>query len=156
MNLKDYIIEDLDLDWQDLLKSWSWRIQGGYTAWFLNCFGDLFCHQDGKVYRLALDDGSFQKLADSKDEFAKNDDEQFRDWLLTPLVDDLVDSGMTLAKGECYSFVRLPILGGDYSLENVVVRQVAFLYKALGPTFKELESIPDGEKVTFRVVDEGD
>jgi hypothetical protein len=62
-----------------------------------------------------------------------------------------VVSGKKLEKGQCYTFVQIPILGGDYVVANIAVRDIAYQYTALGPIFKKLREIPDGTKIRFKI-----
>jgi hypothetical protein len=120
----------------------------------MNRFGDLFIKtDDGKIHRLALNDGSLTILAESKDQFCDRLDEPgvANDWFLIPLVNELVAAGKTLKEEQCYGFVQIPILGGDYTVENVSVRDVAYQYAALGPIFEKLKDVPDGTRVRFEI-----
>lgn len=154
MNIKDYLIDCTNCDWQKMLAPWSWCLPGTFTTWMMNRFGDLFLiTDDGKIHVLRLDNGRLHLLADSKDDFSEKmgDAETANDWLLIPLVDRLVSSGVSPGAGQCYAFVQIPILGGDYVVENVVVREVESQYLALGPIFAKLDKLPDGTKVDFRI-----
>jgi Domain of unknown function (DUF1851) len=154
MNLRDYLIDCSRFDWRKLFASWHWLLPSEFTTWIMNRFGDLFLETpDGKIHRLALDDGSLTVLAGSKDQFCGKLDEQevANDWLLIPLVDELVEVGKVLKEGQCYSFIQIPILGGDYLVENVAVRDVVYQYAALGPIFEKLKDVPDGTQVNFEI-----
>jgi hypothetical protein len=93
------------------------------------------------------------QVADSKDEFGRKLDEEDMgaEWLLIPLVDRLVAAGKVLKKQQCYAFVQPPILGGDYVVENVVVRDIEFQYEAMGPIYEKLKDLPDGTRVSFDI-----
>jgi len=154
MNLGDYLIDCSRFDWQKLLASWHWLLPSEFTTWVMNRFGDLFLKTpDGKIHRLALDDGSLTVLAESKDQFCDRLDESgvADDWFLIPLVDELVAAGRALNEGQCYGFIQIPILGGEYAVENVTVRHVADQYAALGPIFERLQDVPDGTRVSFEI-----
>ncbi|WP_414665146.1 T6SS immunity protein Tdi1 domain-containing protein [Horticoccus sp. 23ND18S-11] len=154
MNLHDYIIDHSSFDWQKLVANWHWRLPPQFTTWLVNRFGDLFLKtDDGKIHVLRLDDGSLRCLAASRDQFCDLLDQgnNANDWLMIPLVDRLVAAGKTLRQGECYAFVQIPILGGDYVVENIVVRTAEFQFAALGLMFEQLEDVPDGTNVTFRI-----
>ena len=120
----------------------------------MNRFGDLFLKtDDGKIHVLRLDDGTLRCLADSRDQFSDLLDQgnNANDWLMIPLVDRLVAAGKKLKPGECYAFIQIPILGGDYIVENVAIRTVEIQYASLGPIFEQLESVPDGTTVNFQI-----
>lgn len=123
----------------------------------MNRFGDLYLKtDDGKIHVLSLDDGSLRCLANSNDEFCDKIDagETANDWFMIPLVDRLVAAGKTLGPGECYAFVQIPLIGGDYTIENVEVRTVEFQHAALGPIFEQMADLPDGTAVEFKIRDE--
>lgn len=119
----------------------------------MNRFGDLFLKtDDGSIHVLRLDDGSLRCLADSKEQFCDkiDDSETANDWLMIPLVDRLVAAGKVLGANECYAFIQIPLIGGNYVVENVDVRTVEFQYAALGPIFEQMEGLPDGTSIEFK------
>jgi hypothetical protein len=154
VNLHDYTIDHASFDWQKMVATWHWRLPSQFTTWIMNRFGDLFLKtEDGRIHVLRLDDGTLRCLADSRDHFCDLLDRgnNANDWLMIPLVDRLVAAGKTLKPGECYAFIQIPIVGGDYAVENVAVRTVESQYAALGPIFEQLEGVADGTSVTFCV-----
>lgn len=154
MSLRDYLIDSSGFDWQRLVASWHWLLPAEFTVWMMTRFGDLFLKtSDGRIYRLSLDNGALTVVAESMDEFGDKLDEPgvANDWFLIPLVDELAAAGKTLEPGQCYAFIQIPILGGDYDIRNVTVRRVTDHYAALGPIFERLKDIPDGTTVCFDI-----
>lgn len=82
----------------------------------------------------ALRAGRLQRVAQSRDEFCAKIDEPgvADDWLMIPIVDQLVASGAVLGPGQCYSFRQLPVLGGAYSADNRMVFPIREHFGALG------------------------
>ena len=123
MSIHDYLIDHRGFDWPSLFAEWTWLVPNKLTVWLMNRFGDLFlvC-EDGSVHMLDVGRGSLEQVANSREEFqAKVDEEDnANDWFMIPLVDQLVAEGMTLKAGECYSYKQLPVLGGDYTIENTL------------------------------------
>jgi T6SS immunity protein Tdi1, C-terminal len=157
MRLTDYILDIEGVAWGDLLASWAWLLPGELTVWFVNRFGDLFLVlDDGSVHRLEIGCGSLEKLAESREAFAQQMDEaeNATDWLMIPLVDELVAGGVTLGPGQCYSYVQLPVLGGDYAVANTRVVSLAHHYSAFGPIHEWIKDLPDGTPVSFEVTDD--
>lgn len=118
----------------------------------MNRFGDLFLRtDDGKIHWLRLDDGTLTCVADSKEQFGEKieDPETFADWFLKPLVDELATSGKIPGPGQCYGFIKIPMIGGDYVLENVEVREIEEMYDLLGQAFEQMKDLPDGTPVDF-------
>ncbi|MGO9468295.1 MAG: DUF1851 domain-containing protein [Isosphaeraceae bacterium] len=120
----------------------------------MNRFGDLFlvC-EDGSVHMLDVGRGSLEQVANSREEFqAKVDEEDnANDWFMIPLVDQLVAEGMTLKAGECYSYKQLPVLGGDYTIENTCALPIAEHYGAYGSIHNQIKDLPDGAQVVLKV-----
>jgi hypothetical protein len=154
-NVHDYLIDHSGFDWPNLLKDWSWLLPRQVTVWLMNRFGDLFLvFDDGAVHMLEIGGGSLTKVAESRDDFcAKIDlDDNANNWLMIPLVDRLVDSGMRLAPGKCYHSKFPPIVGGDYTLENTAVVDIAEHYGFYGSVHEQLKDVPDGTEVVFNIV----
>ena len=152
--LADYTIDHSEVDWSDLLSYWAWLLPHEVTVWIMNRFGDLFLVvKDGTVHMLDVGGGSLQKVAESRDDFAVQIDhgDNANDWLMIPLVDKLVAAGVRLEPGQCYSYRELPILGGDYTVDNTQVLPIPRHYKALGPIHEKLKDIPDGTHVQFTI-----
>src|SRR3954462_12118482 len=108
MNVYDYLIDHNGLDGAQLLSGWEWLVPPEFSVWLMNRFGDLFLTlPDGTIHMLDVGGGSLTKLAESRDEFARiiDEDDNADDWLMIPLVDQLVAAGRVLELGQCYSFV---------------------------------------------------
>jgi len=112
---------------------------------------------DGSVHMLDVGAGSLKRLADNRDDFAHriDEDDNANHWLMIPLVDQLVQAGRGLKAGECYSYWQLPLLGGDYTVENTKVVTVEHHYKAFGPIHERLKDVPDGTRIQFKVERDG-
>jgi hypothetical protein len=150
LKLTDYTLDVDGVDWPGLLSGWAWLVPHEFTVWFVNRFGDIFMtFEDGSVGMMDVGSGALKNLAGSRDQFADliDDDDNANDWLMIPLVDKLVGAGVKLAKGECYSYIQLPVLGGDYSVANTRVVSLEQHYKAFGPIHERIKDLPDGTKV---------
>lgn len=152
--LSDYTIDHARLDWRDLLAHWAGLVPKEFAVWIVNRFGDLFlAFDDRSINMLDVGRGSLTRLANDREEFAclVNEGDNTNDWLMIPLVDKLVAAGLTIGPGQCYSYARLPILGGDYTVENTRIVSLAHHYEAFGPIHEELKDLPDGTHIKFEV-----
>jgi hypothetical protein len=150
----DYIIDHRGVDWPSILRDWSWLLPATLTVWIMNRFGDLFVVlEDGAVHMLDVGGGTFAKVADSRGDFAKKLDEgdNANQWLMIPLIDRLVASGLTLRDGQCYGYKVPPILGGDYTVENACVLPIAEHYGVNASIHKQTKDLPDGTQVVVRL-----
>ncbi|MCU0292427.1 MAG: DUF1851 domain-containing protein [Thermoanaerobaculaceae bacterium] len=111
--------------------------------------------EDGSVYMLHTDTGVLTRLADSREHFCQVVDENnnANDWLMIPLVDELVASGLTVGPGQCYCFKVPPVLGGAYEVGNVAVMSLCERLSFLADFYKQLEGVPDGSHVVLRTSD---
>jgi hypothetical protein len=154
-SIHDYLVDQTGIDWKDALSSWSWLVPPKFTIWLVNRIADIFIVlPDGTVHMLDVGAGSLTKVAESRDEFSERIDEgeNANDWLAIPLVDKLVAAGMSLQPGQCYAFKKLPILGGDYMVENFALLAIADWLGACGSIHEQLRDVPDGTQVVLKVI----
>lgn len=156
MQIADYLLDHQGFDWPRLLAGWSRLLPSELTVWLVNRFGDLFLvFDDGSVHMLDIAAGEAERVADSREDFAaKLDDGDNADqWLMIPLVDELVAAGMPLPPGHCYGFKMPPVLGGDYDTENVAVLPVAEHYGFNAELHDQIRDLPDGAQVKLVIED---
>jgi hypothetical protein len=155
MTVTDYLIDHQDFDWATLLSGWCWLLPEEITVWLMNRFGDLFLvFNDGTVWMLDCGVGTLEQLAKSRDDFCVkiDGDGNADDWLMIPLVNQLVEAGISISEGRCYSFRIPPIIGGEYSVENTVTLPISEHYDYLGSIHEQMEGLPDGTKVRLRII----
>ena len=68
----------------------------------------------------------------------------------------MVDAGVVLQPGQCYGFKMPPVLGGDYTVENVGPLSVRDYLAAYGLIHEQLRDVPDGSKVILKVANKQD
>lgn len=156
MTIDDYLIDPGNLDWPRLLAGWAGLVPAEFEVWLMNRFGDLFLVlPDGAVQMLDVGNGRLDELAGSRDEFRRivDEDDNASLWFMIPLVDRLVEAGITPQTGQCYCFLTPPILGGEYSVENTRVVPIEELFGLYGSYHEQLRDLPDGAKVRIKVVD---
>ena len=154
MRLADYLLDHRGYDWGDLLRPWSSLLPSEFTIWMMNRFGDMFLiFPDGSIHVNIIGEDTLDKLADNRDEFSRkiDEDDNAEDWLMIPLVDQLVAAGVLLEPGKCYSFVTPPILGGAYTIENTMVLPITDQFGLYGSYHEQLEGVPDGTKVVLKI-----
>ncbi|MFO1002841.1 MAG: DUF1851 domain-containing protein [Planctomycetaceae bacterium] len=174
MDVNDYLIDHSKLDWQKMLSAWSWLLddEAEIEPWLMNRFGDLFfLDEEGAVLWLNVTDGELSEVADNADEFfallesssdGSGDDDaddavdfedegEFEDnaddWFLIGFVDEAVEDGLKPGPGECYGFKVLPVLGGDYSSENLYLSRVEEYWSFCGRVHAQIHGLPDGSEV---------
>jgi hypothetical protein len=154
MILHDYLIDQEGQDWNALLADWHWLLPAEFTIWMVNRFGDIFLTiDDGSVWMLDVGAGSLERVADNREHFCQLIDEADNAayWLLIPVVDRLVDAGMTLAPGKCYSYTIPPVMGGKHEIGNVWVAPLHEHYGLLASIHDQIKDLPDGTQVRLTV-----
>jgi hypothetical protein len=155
MNIHDYLIDQTGLDWQSLLKEWRFLLPTQFRVWLLTRTGDLFITvPDGSIHMLDVGAGTLTRVAESRDAFLTRIDEPgvAEDWLMIPIVDQLVASGVVLVTGQCYSFQQLPVFGGAYTPDNRMAFPIREHFGAWGSVHRQIADLPDGSEVIFKPV----
>lgn len=156
MNIHDYLIDQKGLDWPSLLEEWRWLIPPKFRVWLLTRTGDLFITvPDGSIHMLDVGAGELRRVASNRDEACTRIDEPSvaEEWLIIPIVDQLVASGAVLGAGECYSFRQLPALGGSYSADNRFVLPIREHFGAWGSVQRQISDVPDGTQIIIEAAD---
>ena len=126
-----------------------------FRVWLLTRTGDLFMTvSDGSICLLDVGAGKLKQVAKSRDEFCTKIDEPgvAEDWLMIPIVDQLVASGVVLGSGQCYSFRQLPVLGGTYTAENRMAFPIREHFGGWGSVQRQISDLPDGSHVVIKLV----
>jgi len=154
MPLTDYLIDQTGVDWAALLAPFHPLVPEEFTVWLVNRYGDVvFVRDDGSVHFLDIGGGSVKPIAGSRDDFANKVDQNgnANDWLMIPLVDRCVAAGLVLGPGQCYTYHQPPVLGGDYTVANTRVTNLADHYAFYGDLYKRIKDIPDGQQVSINL-----
>jgi hypothetical protein len=154
MNVEDYLIDQGDKDWAELISGWRYLLPNTFDLWLVNRFGDLFAvFEDGSVHLLDVGRGTVERLADSREHFIDRMDQDGNGegWLLTGLVDECVRAGMKLKENQCYGFKIPPILGGDYEIANIEVTDLAVHYSLQAQICRQARELPPGTKVNLSI-----
>jgi hypothetical protein len=153
---EDLIIPLDGIDKEQMLQFWRWLIPASRTLLFATALGDLFLTDaDGQVFWLDVGSGRLQQIAANEAEFerAARDPENISLWFGAVLVDELRAAGRVLGPGECYCFLKLPLLGGEYEPDNFRVYDVVTHFRVWGPIHEQLRDLPDGTTIEFEVVE---
>jgi hypothetical protein len=155
MNIHDYLLDETGLDWPSLLEQWRWLLPPEFRVWLLTRTGDLFITlPDGSIHILDVGAGELRRVASSREEACTEIDRPgvAEDWLMIPIVDQLVASGAVLGPGQCYSFRQLPTFGGSYRAENRMVFPIREHFGAWGSVQRQISDLPDGSQVVIKPV----
>ncbi|MBO0696398.1 MAG: DUF1851 domain-containing protein [Verrucomicrobia bacterium] len=156
MTTEEYVIDHTGLDWRSLLEEWQWLLPAKFTVWLLTRAGDLFIElPDGSIHMMDVGAGQLRRVADSRDDASTKlrQPEVAKEWLMIPVVDQLVGSGCVLSVGQCYSYKMLPVLGGSYAPDGRAVLPVREHFGGWGSIHRQLLDVPIGSQVRLEVTD---
>jgi hypothetical protein len=156
LNVHNYLIDQSGKDWSELLSGWSDVLPPSFTVWLVNRFGDVFAvFDDGSVHMLDVGIGAVERIADNRDHFADQIDigDNAKDWLMIPLVDQCVAAGLSLAHKQCYGYKVPPMLGGEYSPENVEPTDLSQHYSLLADLYRQTNDLPGGTRIRTVVLE---
>jgi hypothetical protein len=158
MKLSDITISHEGIDWQKCLQHWAWILKRmpEFSIWLVTKFGEIFVvSDDEEIWFLSTSNASYEKIADSKEEFASlvDDPENIEYFFMPGVIGKLEESGMLLKAKECYGF-HVPMVFKEATLEasNFKTIGVEPYLIGLGDLLGQLRNTENGEKVTFNVV----
>jgi hypothetical protein len=135
----------------DLLSDWRWLVGDSVTLILVSAIGDMFlADSSGQVLWLDTGTGQLQQIASSADEFQRlrQQPDSVDQWFIPQLVGDLITGGVRLSPGQCYSYKKPPILGGEIQPANFEPMDLAVHFSVLGQIHKQVKDLPTGTKIT--------
>jgi hypothetical protein len=144
-------ITHVDID--DILSSWQWKVTGIKAVVAISCLGDIiFLRHDDNVYWLQTDTGNLTKIANSLEQYQQflGNEEKIDNWFLPLLVEKLLAAGKTLKENEVYSYKKLPVIGGEYSVDNIYPTDMSVHFAFSGQICEQIKDLPDGTKVNIK------
>jgi hypothetical protein len=133
------------------LSPWEPILPVGRRVLRTNLFGDVFiADKNGAVYMLERSACSAAQIARSEEDFWHQIHYDAQGWQLRFLADECRFAGKILGEGQCYAFATLPVLGGDYSEDNVWVASWDEWFGVTADIFQQIKDVPDGTAVSIK------
>lgn len=152
---EDLIVRLADVDIDQMLEFWRWLIPPTFCPLFATALGDLFLvDTEERIQWLDIGVGQLKQVASSIAEFeiAVADPDNASLWFGASFIDELRTTVKILDPQECYSYIQLPMLGGEYDPTNFRVYNVVTHFRVWGPIHEKLKDLPDGTKIEFKIV----
>jgi hypothetical protein len=133
-----------------LTEDWTWLIGTDKKVILVSTIGDMFLANDnGNIYWLDVGQGKIELVAADKIEFEKKltDIEQVNEWFMIDLTTQLRLSDKKLKDGQLFSYKKLPIIGGDYSVDNFEPTDMEVHFSFAGQIHNQIKDLPDGTKI---------
>lgn len=150
VDYNDFIKDITKIDLEDICSDWQWLLNNQYSPIMVSCSGDMFlADSNGVVSWLDTGKGQLTQVAESIEQFtsALEDVDNIDEWLLASTVLDLRDAGITLEEDEVYSYKLMPILNGDYSLDNFETTDISVHFSMTGQICRQVINLPEGTKI---------
>jgi hypothetical protein len=148
MTLDDLTVNFQHLDRDSLLVDWHWLIGNDKLPILVSAAGDAFMQDtsDGTIHMLDVAVGRAGQVAESFEEFQSllRDREFVAEYLCVQMVGDLRLRNLRLEPRQVYSFKKLPVLGGAYSLENIEVSDIEVHFSIAGQLHEKARQLPPG------------
>jgi hypothetical protein len=137
-----------------VLKEWRWLVGPRLQLWLVTKAGDALLRdpEDGSVHFLNTISATIERVAESDAEFELfvAEEDNAREWLLTPLVDELALRGTSPGTDQCFHFKIPPVLGGVARPENMVVIGLTDRFGGMGQVMRQINDLPEGTQVVIR------
>ena len=151
MRIDDLSVSIEHLPRKLLLADWHWLLGTENLPVLVTKAGDVFTQNVGTNQIMFLDvvQGSASVVAKGSDELhslLKNVEFVAHHFALN-LVAPLIKSGPPLPEGSLYGWKRLPVLGGEYSTENLEPTDIEVHFSVAGQLWRQVKDLPDGTKI---------
>jgi len=141
---------------EDLLGEWRWLIGPDLQPIVATVMGDVFLKSgDGCVSLLRTDIGELSRVAGSVEDLRNSmkDNALVQDWFMLNLLQKLIDTGAVRRANQVFGFVIPPVLGGEYSKENIRAVSLPDYLNFTGDVAQQIADLPDGATVQLKVVE---
>ena len=134
----------------DALESWTWLPISPNQPVMASLFGDVFFVGPHGWSYLDTIEGTITRLWSSVDEVqaAINTDEGQDKYLLGGLAVAAEGRGLVLGPDEGYGFRAPPILGGEFSVDNITKMDFVVSVNLAGQLLGQMKGLPPGTKVS--------
>jgi len=140
-----------EFDADEALASWRWLVPENVRPLVLTAFGDLFLISNtGAVLFLDTAAGKCSEVASSIEDWEGKlrDDRLINEWFMPGLLSELLEAGLSLCQGECYSAMQPIILNGEFSAANWRPTHWRVHFHSLGQIHDQVKDLPEGTKIT--------
>ena len=151
LTLNDLTVSFSHLPRESLLQEWAWLIGTRRFHILITALGDAFVQDadDGSVHLLSAGAGTLTRVSDDAETFRQRltDREFVLDNFVPGVIASLRDSGKILGEGQLYSYRVPPVLGGEYSVDNLEPTDISVHFSLLGQINDRTRDLPEGTAI---------
>lgn len=154
MKFQDLIKDKNNLNIPEICEPWLWLISEQKEVLLITIFGDLFLiGSENEINWLDTSCGKLTKVADGIDDFKVKlkDDDNYNNWFLAWLHEDIENSGIELKENEVFSFKIMLVLGGKYIFDNIEPTDIIVHFQITGQICEQIQNHPDGTNIEIKV-----
>jgi len=153
--IEKYIVKFNEDFSEKIVENWKWLIGDKLKPILISCIGDLFLiDTEGKIYWLNTGEGEIEIVANDRKEFNEKlrDEVTLNDLFMCDLADQIFESGVSLAENQLLSYKKLPLIGGEYKIENFYKLSIDEHFSIAGEIHRQLSKLPDGTEVKVKFI----
>jgi len=140
-------------DWNDSATWLSYYPPVGNARWFAtDLFGNQFGTSGGAFVRMDVETGEVVRYAETLESWASRIVENAAVETAYPLAQEWARRCTPLLPGERLVPRHPFVLGGAYSIDNLVARNEVLVMHILGPLAQQLRHLPDGAHVKYSII----
>lgn len=150
LNMNDLTVNPGNLDRESFLSDWDWLLDKSMMPVLITAAGDVFVQsQSGSVHFLDTVEGSINDVCANGSEFEEKlkNIEFVHQFFYPQIILDMRNNGLTLDQGQCYSYKKPLVLGGQDDIDNIEVTDVAVHVSIMGQIHKQVKDLPPGTKI---------
>ena len=151
--MSTFPVDQLDVD--RLLFDWRWLCPQPVSVIARNAFGELFLTDDrNRVLWLNVTTGALTKIADSPDEFRKlaMTPGKREAWFSESAALAYSQRGMEPSPLQCIAFSVPAVFAEGGTPDTAYVADIYEHISFLGDLHRQISSLPDGSKITLKVL----
>jgi len=135
---------------REALESWSWLPLAGKVPVLATAFGDVILQDAEGYWFLDAAGGKLDKIASNRDELraALSSPEGRDQYLLAGLAHEAETQGLMLAESEVFDFTQPPVLGGQFVVENLQIKDFVVSLNISGQIHNQVRNLPPGTKIS--------
>ena len=139
--MRPFMMEANAFDSRALLGDWQWLLPPALKPLMVSAFGDwVLGAPDGSLWLLSMLEGSFELIAADAAEFntLKSDPAWFEETFLAGWFDIAVGNGLEPSESECLGWKVHPLIGGEFSVNNLQVFSLRLYVSLMGQLHRQL------------------
>jgi len=155
MNVDDLTVKFSNVLAYKLTENWTWLIGTDKIPGIVSAIGNMFLKDTNeKIFWLDVGQGKFEIVCDRLQDFEEKlkNIEQVNERYMIDLTTALRLFGKELNDGQLYSYKKLPIIGGDYTVDNFEPTDIEVHFCFAGQIFRQIKDLLDGtiiDKIKF-------